>query len=291
MSALFINLANSHQPYVAMIKNSTLTFLLSLMFFAVHAQDIIVRKNGKTVEGKVTEVGVDRITYKINKEESSANFVILKKDVLRIEFENGQTVFMTDRIDGGRARTVVERENEDFGANLINISPFKALDSGPGFGISYERIVDKKGYFGIIIPLTVTIPGTSTYIFDVSDNNGSYMFYFSPGLKIYPFGQRKVTYAVGPNFFFGKGERWNNSSIYDPNTGGYISNEQNTEWVRMGLLVNNYINFQVTPKFQISLNGGLGSRYVDREKYQVSTTVIRGLQVTGEFSFSLGFRF
>ncbi|WP_031525572.1 hypothetical protein [Dyadobacter crusticola] len=274
-----------------MIKNSLFTLLLSLFFVAAQAQDIIVKKNGKTVEGKVTEVGVDRITYKINNTENSANFVILKREVLRIEFENGQTVFMTDRIDGGRAKTVIERESEAFGANLINISPFKALDSGPGFGISYERIVDKKGYFGIILPFTITIPGSSTYIFDVPDNNGSAMFYLSPGLKIYPFGQRKVTYAVGPSFFFGRGERWNNTNTYDPVTGGFISTGRNNDWVRMGLLVNNYVNFQVTPKFQISLNGGLGSRYVDREKYMSRTTITRGLQVTGEFNFSLGFRF
>jgi hypothetical protein len=273
-----------------MKKITTLFFLLVIAAFSAQAQDIIVKRNGKTVEGKVIEVGVDRVTYKIDNTESSANFVILKKDIYRIEFQNGQTVLINDRMDSGRRAPKFPRDNESFSNNLINISPFKAVDSGPGFGLSYEVIVDKGGNFGIILPFTITIPESSTYFFD-SNNNGSVMYYFSPGLKIYPFGQRKVTYAVGPNFFVGAGRRWNSSSVYDPVTGTYVNGGADTDMFRMGLLVNNYINFQVTPKFQISLNGGLGSRYIDREKYLSQTTLTRGLQITGEFTFSLGLRF
>jgi hypothetical protein len=280
-----------------MIKNATLTLLLSLGILAASAQDVIVKKDGKTVEGKVTEVGIDRITYKISNSESSANFVILKSEVSRIEFDNGQTVFISDKLDRGRRRgpgpqekPVSPQDSEPLGGNMINISPFKALDSGPGFGVSYEVLLDKKGYFGLLLPLTITIPGTYSYM-DVSDTNGSFMFYVSPGLKIYPFGQRKVTYAVGPSLFFGRGERWDNSGTYDPTTGTYINGGRSNTMTRMGLIVNNYVNFQVTPKFQIGLNGGLGSRFVDREAYSSRISYTRGLQITGEFNFSLGFRF
>ena len=274
-----------------MFKITALTFSLFLVLSAANAQDVIVKRDGKTIEGKVTEVGVDRITYKISNAENSANFLILKNEVSRIEFDNGQTVFINDRLVRGRDRSVAPQEREPLGRNLLNISPFKALDSGPGFALSYERIMDKNGHFGLILPLTITIPGTSVYLLDVADNNGAVMFYLSPGLKIYPFGQRKVTYAVGPSFFFGRGEDWDDGSSYDPVTGMYVSGRHTRTMTRAGLLVNNYVNFQITPRFQIGLNAGLGSRFVDREEYMSRATYLRGLQVTGEFNFNLGFRF
>lgn len=273
-----------------MFRALAITAFLTLSFLASNAQDILVKKNGKTVEGKVIEVGIDRVTYKISNAEGSAHFIISKRDLNRIEFGSGETVMMNDRIDGSRKRQAAIYESEDFGQNMINISPFKALDSGPGFGISYERLLDKKGLFGLILPVTMAIPDNATYIFDLNDN-GSVMYYASPGLKIYPFGQRKVTYAVGPNVFLGYGNRWDNFNSYDPRTGLYVNEERCTNTFRMGLLVNNYINFQITPRFQISMNAGLGPRYIDQQKSAGLVTNNRGIQITGEFNFSLGMRF
>ncbi len=272
----------------------TLTLLLSVFFAAANAQDVLVRKNGSIIEGKVVEVGVDKVLYKVSKEADAANFVVRKNELLRIEFGNGQTIWFDKRAERSRERGHERNspviQNEDFGKNKIDISPFKALDSGPGFGISYERILDKRGYFGLLLPFTVTIPD-SYYVPTISDNADDQMYYFSPSLKVYPFGQKRVTYAVGPTLFAGIGKRWNNYTDYDPSTGVHTSREEQRDRFRMGLLVNNYVNFQITQHFQIGLNAGLGPRYIDHESFQSSKYRNRGMDITGEFNFSLGFRF
>lgn len=277
----------------------TLSFLFALFFTAVHAQDVIVRKNGSTIEGKVVEVGIDRVLYKISQEANAANFVVRKNELLRIEFGNGQTIWFDKRAERGNAR-YAERsrdrnspvvQDEELGKNKIDVSPFKALDSGPGFGISYERILDKNGYFGLYLPFTMTIPDTYYFSIGNSRSNDDQLYYFSPTLKVYPFGQRRVTYAIGPTIFAGLGRRWNNYTDYDPTTGVYTNRDERRERFRMGMIVNNFVNFQITPHFQIGLNAGLGPRYFNREKIGSTIYNSGGIDITGEFNFSLGFRF
>ncbi|MCE6991662.1 hypothetical protein [Dyadobacter sp. CY323] len=274
-----------------MVKVSALSILLFLISFIANSQDIIVKRNGKTIEGKVTEVGIDRVSYTISNEPKSAIFVIKKNELNRIEFANGQTVFINDQIGTGKRREEVSVNAEGFGRSQINFSPFKALDSGPGFGVSYEIQVDKKQYLGVILPFTITFPDRYNYLFDSGNTGRNEMFYFSPGLKIYPFGQRKVTYAVGPHIFTGFGQSYTTSTNYDPGTGVYTNVDRRTKNFRLGIIVNNYINFQITPKFQLGLNGGLGSRYIDRETTDLNVINRGGINITGEFNFNFGLRF
>lgn len=272
-----------------MIRAITLTVLLSAIFSVANAQDVIIRRNGKIIECKVIEVGINNVTYRLGKEESDASFIIRKNELSSIRLENGVTVYMNERQEAENEKN--QRRGMPFGANLINFSPFKALDSGAGLGISYERIIDKQGYFGIILPLTLTLPDNYTSSFSYDSRSGNEVFYFSPGLKIYPAGQRRVTYAVGPNLFTGFGHRWVYNNFYDPKTGSYTNTEGRAKIFRFGLMVNNYINFQITPKFQLGLNAGLGSRYIENEKYLNINNRMRGIELTGEFMFNLGLRF
>ncbi|OJV16529.1 MAG: hypothetical protein BGO21_26980 [Dyadobacter sp. 50-39] len=280
-------------------KIITLTFLFSFLFVTTYGQDVLVRKNGSTIEGKVTEVGIDRVLYKISQEANAANFVIRKNELLRIEFGNGQTIWFDKRrerssernTERGRERDATMVQDEEMGKNKVDISPFKALDSGPGFGISYERILDKSGYFGLLLPLTVTI--ADSYYFPIgSETSGNdEMYYFSPTLKVYPFGQKRVTYAVGPTLYAGAGKRWYQYTDYNPTTQVYTSRDERRERFRMGMLVNNFVNFQITKHFQIGLNAGVGPRYIDRDKFDSKVYRVRGMEITGEFNFNLGFRF
>ncbi|KAA6438657.1 hypothetical protein FEM33_18525 [Dyadobacter flavalbus] len=272
-----------------MIRAITLTILFSAIFIVANAQDVIIRRNGKIIECKVIEVGVDRVTYKLGKEETSANFIIRKNELSSIRFGSGETVYMNERQEAENEKN--RRREMAFGANLINFSPFKALDSGAGLGISYERIIDKQGYFGIIVPFTLVLPESYSSSFTYDNRSGTEVFYFSPGLKIYPAGQRRVTYAVGPNLFTGFGHRWVYGNYYDPRTGSYTNTEGKAKIFRFGLMVNNYINFQITPRFQLGLNAGLGSRYIENEKYLNVNNRMRGIELTGEFMFNLGLRF
>jgi len=66
---------------------------------------------------------------------------------------------------------------------------------------------------------------------------------------------------------------------------------------RVGLLVNNYVNFQFTRRFNLGIEGGLGMRYLDKVSYSGSPyyagngTVNNGVDITGQFSLTLGYRF
>lgn len=278
-----------------MRKILTLTLVFTLFFAAVHAQDVLVRKNGSIIEGKVVEVGIDKVLYKVSKEADAANFVVRKNELLRIEFGNGQTIWFDKRrersAERGRERGTPMVQDEELGKNKIDISPFKALDSGPGFGISYERILDKNGYFGLLLPLTVTVADSYYFPIGSESSDNDEMYYFSPTLKVYPFGQKRVTYAVGPTLYAGMGKHWYNFTDYNPTTQVYTSRDEERERFRMGMIVNNFVNFQITKHFQIGLNAGVGPRYIDRDKYDSRVYRTRGMEITGEFNFNLGFRF
>jgi hypothetical protein len=272
------------------MKKLFIQILLGVVSAAsVCAQDIIVKKNGTEIKGKVTEVGIDKVTYKISSDLNGANFVIRKSELKQIEFGTGETVSMINRNDP-RIRKNPTNYDEAFGRSMLNFSPFKALDSGPGIGASYEILVDKRQLIGVILPVSIIFPDSYGIGYG-SRSGGKSLVYLSPGVKIYPFGQRRVTYAVGPNLFTGFGQIRSYETTYDPVTNNYTSGERTMNNFRLGVLVNNYINFQITQHFQITLNGGLGSRYVNRKDFGGSTINRENIRVTGEFNFNLGFRF
>ncbi len=255
----------------------------------VKSQDVMIRRNGTEIKGRVTEVGIDKVTYKLNDVSNTANFVIRKSELKQIEFENGKTILMSTRPSPPRPKLPTVNMDEAFGKNVFRFSPFKVLDSGPGIELSYEILVDKGQRFGIVLPVSLIFPDSHPIGFE-GGNIGNKYWYAAPGLKIYPFGQRKVTYAVGPSVFTGFGRIDRYESSYDPATNTYTGKEIVRDNFRMGVIVNNYVNFQITQQFLIGLNGGLGSRYVDRETN--NGIIHRGnVQVTGEFNFNLGFRF
>jgi hypothetical protein len=268
------------------------TFFLSLVLALsvltlVHAQDKIIKRNGTTINGKVTEVGLRDVRYQINPDAGSAKFVVRKAELERIEFGNGETVIINDRSARKTSSTPQQPENIQYGTNIIIISPFKALDSGPGLGVSYERLVGP--YVGIIIPVSFMF--SERYLYNSATGSQSKYFtniYVSPGVKFYPFGQRKVTYAVGPNAMLGFAKDIRTRYIND-GSGGQTVTDIPTKNFRLGLLVNNYLNFQITSKINLGINGGLGVRYFDRSRPNIGYN--DGMQLTGEFAFNFGFRF
>lgn len=178
----------------------------------------------------------------------------------------------------------------EYGANILRISPLTVMDIGVGFGLSYERILDKQGMVGLILPVHLLLENNNDGFF----NGNSYeeftntYVYFTPGLKIYPFGQRRVTYAVGPNLMlgYGGGKQWD----YSRN----IPEQIDVTKFRLGMMVNNYVNFQLGPSFNLGLELGLGVRYLDRETRDLPLGSIshnNGIEATGQFSMTLGYRF
>jgi len=186
-----------------------------------------------------------------------------------------------------------DQEKLSYGTNILSLSPFSALDIGIGFGASYEKIVGADQNIGIVFPVHLMFELNDDYYYGNYNNGNNYnnaYFYFTPGLKIYPFGQRRITYAVGPNLMFGAGggKEWK----YD-NQGNYYQADVNK--LRIGMLINNYVNFQFTKNFNLNIQAGLGVRYVDHESvsdnFYGDYSLNHGMNVTGQFTLSLGYRF
>ncbi len=169
----------------------------------------------------------------------------------------------------------------DYGNNIIRIAPFSAYDVGVGLNLSYERHLDKKQQLSVVVPIN--------FLFNLNYNaNGEQdMYYaFTPGLKFYPSGQKKVTYAVGPSMFFltGQTKEWESS--------GWSQQLVTKERFIMGLLVNNYLNFNISKNFLFGMEAGLGLKYVDKttNKTNPSSTFNNGINALGQFSLTFGVR-
>ncbi len=50
--------------------------------------------------------------------------------------------------------------------DIIAVMPLQFTENGLGFGVSYERVIDKKGMFAFFVPVMVT--------FDVANSNRIY---------------------------------------------------------------------------------------------------------------------
>lgn len=222
-----------------------------------------------------------------------------KAELAREEREEKRRLREDRDDDDGERR---ERPHINYGTNIVRLSPLTVMDIGVGFGLSYEKIFGQDGLVGLVLPVYLMLedrtgngPFSSynyNYYYDDGDTRYNTYVYFNPGLKIYPFGQRKVTYAVGPSLMlgYGGGKQWR----YDPS---YVYQESvDVTKLRLGVMVNNYINFQLTKGFNLGLEGGIGVRYIDRETYDSPTlfhdvTYTNGINVTGNFSLTLGYRF
>jgi hypothetical protein len=185
----------------------------------------------------------------------------------------------------------------DEAANILRLAPITAMDIGYGFGLSYERLFGKDKNIGIILPFSLLLEKRTNSGFSTSGSNNTY-FYFTPGLKVYPFGQRRITYAVGPSLMFGYGENADNYGYFFPN--GTTSQEDiKLKKFRLGFMVNNYISFQITKALNIGFEGGIGMRYLDREYFHSTSSFWgsdqvqfrNGFNITGQFSMTLGIKF
>lgn len=160
------------------------------------------------------------------------------------------------------------------------ISPLQLNENGVGFSVSYEHSLDKGGVVSYIIPAIAT--------FDMSDvNYTSRMFYLMPGLKFYPTTWKgKIKYAVGPSILLGAGQvkNYNDYSTSLP----YSSYQPGYEYgnkLQLGVMVNNYINFNPTAHLYLGLEFGFGFTYINRFEGKNI-----GLDATLQSCFKIGYR-
>lgn len=180
-----------------------------------------------------------------------------------------------------------QNKSVTYGNKIIRFAPLKVYDMGVGLGLSYERHLDPEQKISLILPIDLAF--INTYY---SNLNAPYLnhkvnsyVYFSPGIKFYPSGQRKVNYAIGANLIIGSGKGLYHSGYYDQFQ-NWIYREQELKHYRMGMMVNNYLNFNITNKFNIGIELGLGAIYINKFENKPN----EGITGTGNVAFTMGFR-
>lgn len=263
---------------------------------AASAQDRIYTKSGGMYEVKIKEVGTRTIVYKKWSNQDGPDYVMPKNEVERIRFQNGDEEQMTST---GRMRAArsPKASHSEYGKNIIGLSPIHMTNLSPvGFGLSYERVLDKGSIVSFYLPIVYSFKNEHDINY-----YGSYapyrdersMVWFFPGAKIYPTGSDGVVrYSVGPSLAFGTGNRLYTQSYYDPGTGTTNYRDVSENIFVMGIMVNNTLNIQPTPKLRLGLELGLGIPYYTNEErnsgYYYNTFNDEPLV---QFNFNVGYRF
>ncbi len=188
-----------------------------------------------------------------------------------------------------QAQTKIPESKNELGNNIVRFTPLMVYDVGVGLGLSYERHLDKEQRVSVVLPVDLIMIPEYNY----NSSRSSNYFYFSPGFKFYPTGQKRVTYALGANMILGFGNRYD--QIQQVSQNGTIFMEQvEAKNTRLGVLVNNYLNFNIGKRFAIGLNGGLGVLYINKyEGVNYIQNFYGGdrVSITGQFAFNFGVRF
>ncbi|MDR3682047.1 MAG: hypothetical protein P4L41_18895 [Flavipsychrobacter sp.] len=283
------------------IKTTLLSVLLLMISFSALCQDKIYKRDGTVLNVVVKEVSEKNIKYKKFDNQTGPDYAIAKDDIERITYQNGSE----DTFDGGdmprrpslrdvreemlrkRQERKVARPKTYMEPNILAIAPLQLSDNGIGFGISYERSLDKGGIISFYVPayLTWSVNSNGNYYNGNGTQTGNGvvydpMFYIAPGIKIYPTGsQGKVKYSVGPNLVFANGSQTNFDNYYYPT-------QTRENRFMMGVMVVNALNINPTPKVYLGLELGLGGTYINK-----TGGVLDGANTLVEFSFRIGYRF
>lgn len=187
------------------------------------AQDIIFKKNGEVIEGKVLEISETSIKYNKKENPNGPMYSINKSDVLKIKYENGKvdtyesaTTSTTSLIDDEEVRKLKFDSLIRLNKNIIgwDILQFVYVSAG----VSYERFFGKNSQFSIRIPFSVGfyyIGNEDNLIINDSKSgyyysNADYYIYQRGKIaggalefNYYPLGLKKFSYFVGPYFEYG----------------------------------------------------------------------------------------
>ena len=257
------------------------TYLLFCLLFAtlcVSAQDKIYRTNGKVIEAKVKSVENNTVTYIRSDNPDGPSYTIVKGEVEKIVYQNGSV----DNFSGGSGgNSKRDKGHKRLGNNFLSLAPAIytfGLDGqslkDPGIGICYERLLDKDGHIGFVLPVVLNFTQKSDfYYYSYGSNNSTDKSYhsmmFMPGVKFYPAkAYQKVRYALGVSLFtmFGSEPYW----AYDQNNTG-TSPQGDWHYTMYGLIVSNSVNISVTPKFYMALDVNAGIPFFDNRFRDMST--------------------
>ncbi|MCF8369401.1 MAG: hypothetical protein K9G76_10195 [Bacteroidales bacterium] len=229
----------------------------------VYSQDVILLNSGMEILTKVTEIGKSEIKYKEYSNLNGPDYVIKKNKVKKIVFENGKI----DDLTGGV-------KNQSYNHNAFAYHIFDVVYND--FSFSYEHI-SKSGNLGIKIPIAI---GYNLSSYGSRDYNN--VFFTGIGFNIYPTGQHRVNYFMGPELNIGLGQ--DEDSYYNYFDGSRI--EETKEFFYGRLIVNNGMSYNPVPNFRVSFVVGVGVRYYDiNSNYYYHSGLRSTVYVTGSMGY------
>ena len=254
------------------------------------AQDKIIKRNGDIIDTKVKSVGRNMIIYLRFDNQNGPEYTIPKNEVNKIKYQNGTE----QSFDGDEGRRVPPSIQERRAANellkgkykpsILAVAPIQFTENGLiGIGLSYERAIDKEDIVAFYLPFVLEFnSGNANSTYSGDPNNPDPMFYLMPGLKIYPTGGYGLAkYAIGPSFVIADGQK--TTSSYDPIAGNKFTVGSH---FLIGMMVNQSLNINPTPRLYIGAELGLGMTYIDR-----IAGVNQVVQPLVQFGFKIGYRY
>jgi hypothetical protein len=220
-------------------------FLLSALYG--HAQDIIYKSDGSQKKGKVQEVNESQVKYKNSTNLEGPTFVIKKDDVLKIAYESGIVEEFSEKTTNSGERNEYPI-SKDFGSNFISINVIDLAFSG-FLTLSYERTL-KSGNFSYRIPLSLGLKNSDELDYYEGYYNKGKIFSTGFDFYIYPSGQGRARYFMGPSLEYGR----YNYLQYDY----YSINNIKKVAAFYSILFQNGFLFQPSKHFNISVNVGVG---------------------------------
>ena len=197
----------------------------------VFAQDKIIRTNGDTITGYISEVQKEEIRYRKVDDRSEPVYTIKKTLVDRVVYESGEV----EKIELPKEALAADRYNFRHRIQWVYTDVFIAR-----LHFAYEYL-NKSGRLGIRVPVGVGVtPAFNSGLFGLSAISGV-------DLNIYPTTARGLAkYYFGPMFRVGYTEA------------DLIQGEEN---VYFSLLFGNGVSVNVLPELNISAYLGLGIKY------------------------------
>jgi len=182
-----------------------------------------------------------------------------------------------------------------YSRDVIAIAPLQYTETGIGTSLSYEHSLDHDGYLALYVPVIAT--------FDLGHRNDYYngygnyhhndmMMYAMPGIKFYPTGLGKVKYAIGPSVVVAYGEKTMDYVVDPyyyttyPTYSSYAPYSTTETRFVFGMMINNSLNINATPRLYVGLEMGLGFSYIDN-----IGGFNRGASFLTQGSFKMGYRF
>jgi hypothetical protein len=259
--------------------------LLCLLMLAVsltYGQDLITRSDGEVIKATVLEMPPGLLRFKLYQQADTLVYQISTRDVASVRMADGTTKTFPEAAAAKNAAPPFNYYTSS-GRNILWFYPLELVY--PTVALAYERMV-ASGKIGFKIPLMIGLYSGNTsnnYNTDIRQNTR-----FGTGLdmNIYPFGQGRFQYYVGPAFQYRsyRGYFYNTYSSSQP--GPKI---QNTSLVSLALKTGVY--YQFSRFFCVSVDAGLGYRFLrDAHNPDYNFTEHRNRQIlTG--NLYLGYRF